>query len=331
MARFLEPDQAQLYDLIWKRTLASQMESAELERTTVDIAAKAGGRTLDMRATGQVIRFDGFLKLYGDDSEEDGEDAGRLPPMSAGEPLEKERIDADQHFTEPPPRFSEEALIKRMEDLGIGRPSTYAATLAVLRDREYVRLEKRKLIPEDKGRLVTAFLESFFTKWVDYDFTASLEEQLDRVSNHEIDWRAVLRAFWIDFSAALGGTKDLRTTEVLDNLNDLLGPHIFPQRADGLDPRLCPACNSGQLSLKVGKFGAFVGCSNYPECKFTRTLSAAGPDGAGGEGEKPGQRSLGTDPQSGQGREAETVVLAEGCDARDARSRDGPGAPGAAA
>ena len=318
MARHLEPEQAKLYELIWKRTVASQMESAELERTTVEIAAEAGTRKLDLRATGQVIRFDGFLTLYGDDTEDEDEDAGRLPAMAQGERLAKQAIEADQHFTEPPPRYSEEALIKRMEELGIGRPSTYAATLAVLRDREYVKLDKRKLVPEDKGRLVTAFLESFFNKWVDYDFTAGLEEQLDRISNHEIDWRSVLRAFWQDFSAAIGETKDLRTTEVLDNLNELLGPYIFPPRADGLEPRLCPVCNNGQLSLKVGKFGAFVGCSNYPECKFTRTLTATGPEGGAGEGEKPGQRNLGTDPQSGlevtvrDGRFGTYIQLGEG-------------------
>ena len=299
VAPFLEPEQAKLYDLIWKRTVASQMESAEIERTTVDILAEVGPRRLDLRATGQVIRFDGFLTLYGEtDDEED--DAGRLPAMAAGESLKKDSIDATQHFTEPPPRYTEEALVKRMEELGIGRPSTYAATLAVLKDREYVRLDKRRLIPEDKGRLVTAFLESFFNRWVDYDFTANLEEQLDKVSNHEIDWRQVLRDFWRDFSAAVGGTKELRTTEVLDNLNDLLGPHIFPAKGDGSDPRACPACADGQLSLKIGKFGAFIGCSNYPECKFTRTLSTLNGEANGtGAGDKPGQRSLGTDPVTG--------------------------------
>ncbi len=304
----LEPEQLKLYELIWKRTLASQMESAELERTTVDVVAEAGGRALDLRATGQVVRFDGFLTLYGD-PEEDDEEAGRLPVMAAGDALEAEKIDADQHFTEPPPRFTEEALIKRMEDLGIGRPSTYAATLAVLRDREYVRLDKKRLVPEDKGRLVTAFLESFFNRWVDYDFSAGLEEQLDKVSNHETDWRQVLRDFWRDFSAAIGGTKDLRTTEVLDNLNEILGPYIFPARQDGSGPRACPVCGNGQLSLKIGKFGAFVGCSNYPECKFTRTLTGAGDDASvsGGNADKPGQRLVGTDPATG-----EAVTLRDG-------------------
>ena len=318
LAPYLEPEQMKLYELIWKRTLASQMESAELERTTVDVRAEAGGRVLDLRATGQVVRFDGFLTLYGDADEEDDE-AGRLPAMAAGDALAPERVDADQHFTEPPPRFTEEALIKRMEELGIGRPSTYAATLAVLKDREYVRLDKKRLVPEDKGRLVTAFLESFFNRWVDYDFTAGLEEQLDRVSNHETDWRQVLRDFWREFSAAVGGTKDLRTTEVLDNLNEILGPHIFPARADGGSPRACPVCGEGQLSLKIGKFGAFVGCSNYPECKFTRTLATTGEEAAsGGAGDRPGQRLLGVDPATAaevtvrDGRFGAYVQLGEG-------------------
>ena len=298
MAPYLDAEQLRLYELVWKRTVASQMESAELERTTVDIAASVEGRRLDMRATGQVVRFDGFLTLYGvDDDDEDQE--GKLPAMAAGEALGRDRIDADQHFTEPPPRYSEEALIKRMEELGIGRPSTYAATLAVLRDREYVRLDKKKLVPEDKGRLVTAFLESFFERWVDYDFTAGLEESLDRVSNDEVDWRQVLRDFWRDFSAAIGETKELRTTEVLDNLNDVLAPLVFPPRPDGSDPRTCPVCGEGRLSLKLGKFGAFVGCSNYPECKFTRTLSSDPNAPPLGDAEKPGQRLLGTDLESG--------------------------------
>ncbi len=298
VASYLDAEQLRLYELIWKRTIASQMESAELERTTADILAEVGSRRLDLRATGQVVRFDGFLTLYGvDDDDEDQE--GKLPVMAAGEALAKDRVEANQHFTEPPPRFSEDSLIKRMEELGIGRPSTYAATLAVLRDREYVRLDKKKLVPEDKGRLVTAFLESFFNRWVDYDFTASLEEKLDKVSNHEIDWREVLRDFWRDFSAAIGETKDLRTTEVLDNLNVILAPLIFPAKADGSDPRACPHCADGQLSLKLGKFGSFIGCSNYPECKFTRTLSS-NPDAPPlGEGDKPGQRLLGTDLESG--------------------------------
>ncbi len=302
VAPYLEPEQAKLYELIWKRTVASQMESAELERTTVDITAAAAGRALELRATGQVVKFDGFMALYADANEEDDEDDGRLPPMSAGETLGRDRIVSTQHFTEPPPRYTEEALIKRMEELGIGRPSTYAATLAVLQDRDYVRLEKKRLVPDDRGRLVTAFLESFFNRWVDYDFTASLEEQLDQVSNSDTDWKQVLRDFWRDFSAAIGETKELRTTQVLDNLNEILGPFVFPAKADGGDPRSCPHCGKGQLSLKLGKFGAFIGCSNYPECKFTRTLSQAGAEAVGGagEGSTPGQRLLGTDPVTGQ-------------------------------
>ena len=298
MARHLEPEQAKLYELIWNRAVASQMESAELERTTVDIDAKAGARALELRATGQVVRFAGFLELYqeGRDDEAD-EDGGRLPRMEAGEPVTREKIDATQHFTEPPPRFTEATLIKRMEELGIGRPSTYASTVAVLGERDYVRIEKKRLVPEDKGRLVVAFLESFFTRYVEYDFTADLEEKLDLVSNNEIDWKTVLRDFWKDFSAAVDGTKELRTTQVLDSLNDLLGPHIFPAKADGGDPRGCPSCENGKLSLKLGKYGAFIGCSNYPECRFTRTLSP--PTGDAAENARPGVKVLGQDPESG--------------------------------
>ena len=300
VARYLEADQAKLYELIWTRMIASQMESALLERTTVDIAAKVGTRNLDLRATGQVVRFDGFLKLYqeGKDDEED-EESGRLPAMAQGEALKKDKIESTQHFTEPPPRFTEATLVKRMEELGIGRPSTYASTLAVLRDREYVKIEKKRLVPEDKGRLVVAFLESFFTRYVQYDFTAALEEQLDRVSNSELDWKQVLRDFWTDFAAAIDGTKELRTTQVLDSLNDLLGPHIFPAKEDGSNPRTCPVCGTGQISLKLGKFGAFIGCSNYPECKYTRTLSDRGESAAKGvEGERPGVKILGRNPEN---------------------------------
>ncbi len=298
VVKYLEPDQAKLYELIWTRTIASQMESAELERTTVDIEAKAGPRTLDMRATGQVVRFPGFLELYQEGRDDDAdEDGGRLPAMKEGEPVTREKIEATQHFTEPPPRFTEATLIKRMEELGIGRPSTYASTMATLRDRDYVRLDKKRLVPEDKGRLVVAFLESFFSRYVEFDFTAALEEKLDLISNNEVDWKQVLRDFWRDFSAAVNETKDLRTTQVLDSLNDLLGPHIFPAKADGSDPRLCPACNTGQLSLKVGKFGAFIGCANYPECRYTRTLSP--PSGEDADNARPGVKALGQDPETG--------------------------------
>ncbi|MBB4199504.1 DNA topoisomerase I [Rhodoblastus sphagnicola] len=309
VAHHLQPDQAKLYELIWTRMIASQMESAQLERTTVDIegivrsgsegvaAKNPGERTLDLRATGQVVRFDGFLKLYqeGKDDEDD-EESGRLPPMNQGEVCARDKIDATQHFTEPPPRYTEATLVKRMEELSIGRPSTYASTLAVLRERDYVRLEKKRLIAEDKGRLVTAFLEGFFGRYVGYDFTADLEGQLDRISNAEADWKQVLRDFWGDFSIAIGGAMELRTTEILDNLNDLLGPHIFPAKEDGGNPRGCPACAAGQLSLKLGKFGAFIGCSNYPECKFTRTLSDRGEQA---EGSRPGVTVLGENPETG--------------------------------
>jgi DNA topoisomerase-1 len=321
--RHLDAEMARLYELIWIRTVASQMESAELERTTADIAAKVGPRRLDLRATGQVVKFDGFLTLYQEGKDDDGdEDEGRLPPMSAGDPLERRRIAATQHFTEPPPRFSEASLVKRMEELGIGRPSTYAAILQTLRDRDYVRIEKKRLVPEDKGRIVIAFLEAFFRRYVEYDFTADLEERLDQVSNHEIDWKQVLREFWKDFSAAIGETKELRTAEILDALNQLLGPHIFPDKGDGSNPRACPACGNGQLSLKLGKFGSFIGCSNYPECKYTRQLAASAVNGDGEgsseDGGTPGVKVLGEDPQTSlpvtlrDGRFGPFVQLGEG-------------------
>ena len=291
VAKYVDRDQARLYELIWNRAVASQMQSAELERTTVDIAAKAGGRQIDLRATGQVVKFDGFLTLYqeGVDEAAEDEDSKRLPAMSEAETLKKQSIEAAQHFTEPPPRFSEAALVKRMEELGIGRPSTYASILQVLQDRGYVRIDKKRLIPEDKGRVVVGFLESFFQRYVEYDFTASLEEQLDKVSNNELNWKKVLEDFWTGFIAAVNDIKELRITQVLDALNDLLEPHIFPARADGGAVRQCPTCGTGQLSLKVGRFGAFIGCSNYPECRFTRQMTP----GAGGQQTT---KVLGTDP-----------------------------------
>src|SRR4030081_3412356 len=300
MRRRLDTDQARLYELIWIRTIASQMESAELERTTVDIAAKAGSRVLELRATGQVGKFDGFPALYqeGRDDDSDDDDSRRPPAMSEGEALKRRDLAVTQHFTEPPPRFSEASLVKRMEELGIGRPSTYASILQVLKDRGYVKLEKKRLHGEDKGRVVVAFLENFFARYVEYDFTADLEEQLDRVSNNEIAWRDLLRDFWRGFTAAVGEIKDLRVAQVIDALNEMLSNHLFPPRTDGVDPRKCPSCESGQLSLKLGKFGGFIGCTNYPECRYTRQF--AGGNGAGGA--DGGMRKLGEDPVTGLGR-----------------------------
>src|SRR5271170_3956113 len=294
--KFLDADQSRLYELIWLRTVASQMESAELERTTAEISAKVASRLLELRATGTVVKFDGFLALYqeGQDEDADDEESRRLPAMSAGESLAKRAIAADQHFTEPPPRYSEASLVKRLEELGIGRPSTYASILQVLKDRKYVRLDKRRLIPEDRGRIVVAFLESFFAKYVEYDFTAGLEERLDLIANSEVAWRDVLRDFWRDFIVAIDGTKDLKISKVIDALDDMLAPHLFPPRADGIDPRACPTCSGGRLSLKLSKFGAFIGCSNYPECRYTRPLSAPA-DGSGDFGTK----KLGEDPKTG--------------------------------
>jgi DNA topoisomerase-1 len=292
----LEPDLGRLYELIWKRMIASQMEAARIERTTVELES-ADGRT-GMRASGQVVLFDGYLAVYeeGRDDEE-GEDGGRLPAIAEGADARVLATRADQHFTEPPPRYSEASLVKKLEELGIGRPSTYASILTVLRERDYVRMDKNRFVPEDKGRLVTAFLEQFFHKYVEYDFTADLEEQLDKVSAGDLDWKQLLRDFWKDFHAAVGEIGDLRVTQVLDALNESLGPHIFPDKGDGVDPRACPTCGAGRLSLKTGKYGAFIGCSNYPQCRYTRPIAA--PDGEEATAEN-GDRELGVDPETGR-------------------------------
>ncbi len=298
----LDSDLQRLYELIWKRMIASQMESARLDRTTVEIETPDGQTGL--RATGQVVVFDGFIAAYeeGRDekqkgAEDDEDEGGRLPALKEGAKAKVEAIRTDQHFTEPPPRFSEATLVKKLEELGIGRPSTYASILTTLRDREYVRMDKNRFFPEDKGRLVTAFLEQFFAKWVEYDFTAALETQLDEVSAGDLDWKTLLRRFWQDFHAATQAAGELRTTAILDHLNEALGPHIFPDKGDGSDPRECPVCHEGQLSLKTSRFGAFIGCSRYPECKYTRPV--ASPDAADG-GAESGDRELGVDPATGQ-------------------------------
>ena len=281
VARYLDADAAKLYELIWKRAVASQMESAEQERTTVDVVS--ADKKITLRATGTVTLFDGFLTLYleGQDDESD-EDGSRLPKLAAGDATKIENVTPAQHFTEPPPRYSEASLVKKLEELGIGRPSTYASILSTLRDRAYVKMDRQRFIPEDKGRLVTTFLNSFFKRYVAYDFTADLEEKLDEVSDHKLDWKQLLRDFWKDFSATVGETKDLKIRDVIDELDKVLSPHIFPDGEPGVDPRKCPSCETGRLNLKLGRFGAFVGCTNYPECKFTRQIGAKPGDGDAG-------------------------------------------------
>ena len=319
-------DQRKLYDLIWKRTIASQMEAARMERTTVEIASP--DHQIGLRATGQVMLFDGFLRVYDQGRDDDeGEDGARLPAIAEGEAAklvakafeaefakarEKDEaapeapkgqraapgllmndaaaVAARQHFTQPPPRYTEATLVKRMEELGIGRPSTYASIVTTIQDRDYVRKDKNRLIPEDKGRLVTIFLLKYFPRYVSYDFTADLENELDEISAGDLMWREVLGRFWKDFSKALEGTSELRITEVLEAIDEALAPHLYPPRADGGDPRLCPVCGAGRLNLKTARSGgAFIGCSNYPECRYTRPLSA--PDGE----EAVGDRVLGHD------------------------------------
>jgi DNA topoisomerase-1 len=278
VVRYLDQDQRRLYELIWKRTIASQMASALLEQVAVDVADATA--RLRLRANGSVILFDGFLALYQEDrddtiSDEEGEGT-RLPAMRKAERLTRGEVAPSQHFTQPPPRYTEASLVKKLEELGIGRPSTYATILQVLQDRAYVRLEKRRFVPEDRGRLVTAFLTSFFERYVEYNFTADLENQLDDISGGRINWKEVLRNFWRDFSGAVDGTKELTISQVLAALDAELGPHFFANDGTGRDPRLCPGCSAGRLSLKLGKFGAFIGCSNYPVCRYTRSLIVEG-------------------------------------------------------
>ena len=305
VARYLNDEQRRLYELVWKRAVASQMQSAELDQVAVDVTSG----TTTLRANGSIIAFDGYLKLYREDVD-DAPDKGApeaqpdesrmLPPMHEKDPVQRDRTKAEQHFTQPPPRFSEASLVKKMEELGIGRPSTYASILTVLRDREYVRLESRRFIPEDRGRLVTAFLTSFFERYVDPGFTASLEEQLDDISGGRREWRAVMQAFWDQFSLAVEQTRELKISDVIDALDNDLGEHFFPEKADGTSPRLCPACHEGRLGLKLGRHGSFIGCSNYPACQYTRRLTIDGGD-EGADTLKEGRRELGHHPDTGEG------------------------------
>ncbi len=297
---FLEKDQARLYELIWKRAVASQMASAQLDQTTVIITAT--DRQTTLRANGSVIAFDGFLKLYQEDQDDpldsDRKDDRLLPPMKEGEELKILDISPSQHFTQPPPRFTEASLVKRLEELGMGRPSTYASIIQVLQDRNYVRLERKRFIPEDRGRLVTAFLVNFFEQYVQYNFTADLETELDEISDGKLNWKTVLKRFWEPFIIAVEDTKELRISEVLDRLNDELGKHFFPENQDGTPARNCPRCENGLLSLKLGKYGAFIGCSGYPECKFTRQFAASDNEGEDETGlDEP--KILGQSPTSG--------------------------------
>ncbi len=288
----LEHDQWRLYDLIWKRTIASQMENAVMDQMKVDISD--GTDDVVLRANGSVIAFDGFLTLYQENTDEDDENVKdsdrRLPPMKDHDATKLVNTTPNQHFTQAPPRYSEASLVKKMEELGIGRPSTYASILQVLRDRNYVIMDKRRFVPEDRGRLVTTFLSKFFTRYIDYDFTANLEEELDAIASGNAQWKEILTSFWKDFKISVDGTKDLTITDVIDHLDAELGPHFFPEELDetgkAKDVRKCQACadnkdlEDGRLGLKLGKFGAFVGCSNYPECKFTRPLVVPDKDGA---------------------------------------------------
>ncbi len=306
IGRFLDDDQRRLYDLIWKRTMASQMSSAQLDRVVAELTS--ADDKVGFRANGSTVTFPGFLKIYQegrDDPSQDDDDAdGLLPPMAPNDPLARGAIEPKQHFTEPPPRYSEASLVKKLEELGIGRPSTYASIISVLQNRNYVRLESRRFIPEDRGRLVTAFLTAFFDQYVQPDFTALLENRLDEVASGSLAWKSVLRDFWDPFHNVVDEVKERRVAEVIDALNDLLAPRLFPPRPDGSDPRTCQLCDDGQLSLKLGRYGAFVGCSNYPDCRFTRKLDAD-PNQPTPEEQK--ERIVGVDPIT-----SEEVILKHG-------------------
>jgi DNA topoisomerase-1 len=324
-------DHARLYDLIFKRALASQMASARLERTTVELAEGTGRHLL--RATGQVVLFPGYLALYeeGQDDRVVGNGSGqqadagadeesrRLPRMREGDSPAKQGVDAEQHFTQPPPRFSEASLVKRMEELGIGRPSTYASIIKTLKDRAYVRVEKNRFFAEESGRLVTAFLERFFQRYVGFDYTADLEEELDDVSGGRAQWQAVLEAFWRDFKPLTADVMEQQPSAITAELDTFLAPYLFPDKADGSDPRLCPNCGAGKLALRGGRFGAFVACSNYPECKYTRRFAQGG-----SADEDTGPEQLGKDPETGlpverkSGRFGPYIQLGDGKDARRA-------------
>ena len=289
-------DHARLYELVYNRALASQMASARLERTTVELTDGAGRAVL--RASGQVVLFPGFMTLY-DEGRDDvaDEEGARMPALRQGDAPLKTGVDATQHFTQPPPRYSEASLVKRLEELGIGRPSTYAATLQTLKDREYVRVDKGRFVPEESGRLVTAFLERFFERYVSYDYTAELEEELDDVSGGRLDWQKLLDDFWRDFRPKAGEVMDQKPSEITAALDEFLAPWLYPPRADGSDPRVCPQCGNGRLSLRGGKFGAFVACSNYPDCRYTQKFGQPG-----GQAASEGPQDLGEGIQLKTGR-----------------------------
>ena len=295
--RYGSGDEGRLYELVWKRAIASQMASAVIERTTVTLREGTGKH--ELRASGQVVKFPGFLAVYDETLDakpgEDEEDTGLLPMLHAGDTPAKQGVDASQHFTQPPPRYSEATLVKRLEELGIGRPSTYAATIQVLKDRAYVRTEKNRFFAEESGRLLTAFLERFFSRYVGYDFTAGMEDELDEVSGGRGAWKELLEKFWKDFKPKSDEVMEKKPSEVTEALDEFLGDYLFPPREDGGDPRKCPQCEAGRLSLRGGRYGAFIACSNYPECKFTRKF--AQPGGAAGAAE---EGELGKHPESGE-------------------------------
>ncbi len=301
--KFLDKDQYRLYDLIWKRMIASQMESAIIDQVAADIGSE--DKKAVLRANGSVVKFDGFFKVYREDRDDDkDEDENKkLPILTVGEPVSVDDIIPAQHFTQAPPRYSEASLVKKLEELGIGRPSTYSSIISVLIKRDYVVLDKKRFFPQEKGRVVSAFLVSFFSKYVEYNFTAGLEEQLDNISAGEIDWKKVLREFWDPFHLKIGEVAERKPSEIFESIEKLLENHLFPEKGDGKDPRACTSCADGRLSLKMGKFGAFIGCSNYPTCNFTKQITKSD-ETANEDDDSPFNstsfpKELGVDPKTG--------------------------------
>ena len=294
----LDFNQFRLYELIWKRAIASQMEDAQLDQTAADLSATTDHLT--MRANGSVIIFDGFMKIYREDRD-DQEDKSAdlqsriLPPLSQGQDMTVQQVHPEQHFTQPPPRYTDASLVKRMEELGIGRPSTYASIMQVIEKRGYVLKDGKRFFPEHRGRIVSTFLENFFTRYVEYDFTAALEAQLDQVSDGKMDWRALLKQFWVDFATAIEQAMTLSVPDVMKTLDGELEKLFFTPDENGEIQRICSKCGTGHLELKLGKFGPFIGCNNYPDCRYTRQIVAAG-ESDDDRQELDDDKLLGTDP-----------------------------------
>ena len=322
---YLDDDCYKLYDLIWKRTVSSQMASAIINKTIIDVESinKTDIQNfVTLRANGSVIKFDGFLKIYNEGVDEKNSsemDDNIIPQVNINEKLIAEKNISEQHFTQPLPRYTDASIIKKLEELGIGRPSTYASILEKLQDRGYVFKDGSRYVADDIGRIVTSFLENYFEKYVEYSFTADLEKKLDLVSEGKLDWKILLKEFWEQFKVAIESTSEIQRTDVIQKIDLALENHFFNLNDNGKVDRVCPTCSNGSLSLKVGKFGSFIACSNYPECKYTRKLSENDSDELNGSSGFDGEKSFGFDPVSAL---LDTLGLPRAKSLRSQRCRD---------